>query len=237
MSMIVFNPTNEDLTAMHGGCNLTIKKFPEKGHKMKLDDAKAKHLLNILGPRGLTVLEYDDALDGGDKENQKAEDGRERNRQFKIKQVTMYNQDNESRKAQKLGYVDPPPHITEYSKELGIGIIAPYQVQDLKNEEISVLKKEKAEDAAKMKDMTTKFNAMYELLQNKGMLMSEEEEEEAEIAKVIQEYKMMKPPEFKKYVLDLGLEEYGDQKIAVQQDMQVKWGRFFDDLKKDPFPY
>ena len=144
MSIIVFNPTNEDLTACYSGANVTIPKFPEKGHKVKLEDAKAKHLLNNLGPRGLTFLEYDDATDDGSKERRKAEDGRKRNLAFKRKQVATYNQNNESRKAQQLGYIDIPDHIEAYAQELGEGLIAPYQVADIKNEEIAKLKEEKA---------------------------------------------------------------------------------------------
>ncbi len=234
MSIIIFNPTNEEFKATFGGLNIVIPKFGDSGCKVKMEDARAKHLLNSLGPRGLTFLEYGDE---GVAELQKAEDGRSRNLDFKRKQVTQYNQDNEARKAQKLGYIEPPKHIKEYSEELGTGLIAPYQMQDIKNEEIAKLKQEKADSDKALKDVMQQFNAMTALLQQKGFLTTPEEEEEMKIDALIQEYKMMKPDKFKPWVENLGLDVYQKKPIAVQLDISAKWGRFFEDVAKDPFPY
>lgn len=234
MSIIVFNPTNEEFKATFGGVNIIIPKFGDPGCKVKMEDARAKHLLNSLGPRGLTILEYGDE---GEIELKKSEDGRARNLDFKRKQVTKYNQDNEARKAQKLGYVDPPKHIQEYAKELGTGIIAPYQMQDIKNEEIAKLQKEKAASDKALKDVLQQFNAVTALLQQKGFLTTPEEKEEMEVDAMMQEYRMMKPDKFKPWVLGLGFDVYSQKPIAVQLDITSKWGRFFEDVKKDPFPY
>lgn len=237
MSIILFNPTSEDLERDYAGSRTVIPAFGKPGHKVKVEDAKGKHLLNALGPRGLTSLEYGDEADSGVIEAQKAEDGRQRNLDFKRKQVARYNQDNEARKAQQMAYMDPPKQIKEYAKEIGVGLIEPYQVADIKNEEIAELKKGKAEAEKALIDMSKKFEAMFNILQAKGLMMTPEEELEQKIAVITQEYKMLRPDPFRKWVKDLGFDKYSEYPLEVQQDMINKWVRFFEDEKKDPFPY
>jgi len=241
MTTTLFNPTNEDLTGCHGGVNFTIKKYPEKGHKVTMDDARAKHLLNTLQQRGLTYLEYGDELDDGQKEKQKADDGIQRNLDFKRRQVMRYNQENEARKAQQLSYVHPPDHIDKYAKEVGTGLIQPYAVQDAKNEEISELKGTNAELMKQLLEQSKKMEGMFNLLRDKGMLMNEEETKQHELEQFREEYIHMKPAEFGPFVYNLGVEKFRELSIPIQQDIRAKWARFFEDGEKDdkkePFPY
>jgi len=241
MAITLFNPTNEDLTGCKGGKNFTIPKYPERGHKVTVDDAKAKHLLNVLGPRGLTSLEYGDELDDGKNEKRKAEDGRNRNLSFKRKQVIRYNQENEARKAQQLGYINPPDHIEEYAKELGTGLIQPYAVQDVKNEEISGLKETNAELMKQLLDQGKKMEGMFNLLRDKGMLMNDEETQEHELEQFREKYIRMKPTEFGPFIWNLGAVAFQELSIPIQQDLRAKWARFFEDgetdKKKEPFPF
>jgi len=133
MALVVYNPTNETFTATYVGetCEIT----PEQ--KLRMDDARARHLLNILGPRGLVSLEYGDE---GDAEVKKAKEGRSRNKEFKRQQVLRYNQTNESHKQQGLPYVVIPEQIQEYAKELGLVLVQPYQYKDKEVEEIAELR-------------------------------------------------------------------------------------------------
>lgn len=133
MALVIYNPTNEILTATYIGETCEIA--PEQ--KLKMDDARARHLLNNLGARGLVTLEYGDQGDG---EEKKAKEGRTRNREFKRQQVLRYNQMNESHKQQGLPYVVIPEQVQEYAKELGLVLVQPYQYKDKEVEEISQLR-------------------------------------------------------------------------------------------------
>ena len=111
--IILYNPTNEELTGQHGGNSITIKSKV----KMEVEDPRGNHLLNSLGPRGLCVLTY-----GCDEKQVKA-DGIQRNYEFKKKQVVEYNQRNENRKAQGLPYLPPTREVKAYGVELQLQLL------------------------------------------------------------------------------------------------------------------
>ena len=134
MAIVLWNPTKDELEGVYAGLTIRFAPDGESGCKVKVDDAKGRHLLNELGPRGLTSLEYGDE---GKTEAKKGEDGRKRSKEFKLKQIARYNPDNEARKARQLEYVDPPKIIKEWSKDLGVKLEAPYELPDIKNMEIS----------------------------------------------------------------------------------------------------
>ena len=115
----LFNPTNEDLKGHHAGENVKII----SKSKLKVEDGRGNHLLNNLGPRGLTSLEY------GDDEKVKAAEGRKRNREFKLKQVLDYNSQNETRESSGLVHIDPPQHVKDYADELKIDLKKSYTVK------------------------------------------------------------------------------------------------------------
>ena len=119
--IVVYNPTNEDLKGWHIGIEFTIP----SGAKQKLEDATAKHLLNHLGPRGLMMLEYGDQ----EREEQIAAEGIRINREFKKKQIRVYNEINEQRKATGLPYNKPTKEVVRYSNELGILLVEPYSMK------------------------------------------------------------------------------------------------------------
>lgn len=139
MSSVLFNPTNEELKAQHQGVDVILAPYPENGHVVKVDDARARHILNILAPRGLTTLEYGDDRDDGKNKKAKAKSGRERNKAFKRKQVIDFNQLNQLNKQQGSGYLFPAKHLKEYSDELGIKLVEPYSAPDEGAEKISNL--------------------------------------------------------------------------------------------------
>ena len=142
MSTVLFNPTNEELKAQHQGVDVILAPYPENGHIVKVDDARARHILNILAPRGLTTLEYGDDRDDGKNKKAKAASGRERNKAFKRKQVIDFNQLNQLNKQQGSGYLFPAKHLKSYSDELGIKLIEPYSAPDEGAEKISTLMEE-----------------------------------------------------------------------------------------------
>lgn len=153
MSTVLFNPTNEDLDAQYIGETTIIP----AGTKKKVDDKRARHILNVLGSRGLMTLDYGDE---GENEKTKAEVGRRRNHQFKLKQVLRFNQQNEARQAQRLPYQDPTEQIADYAEEVGVPLLQPYRVEDESVSKIADLKKQLEDSAAEVKEKDEEVKAM-----------------------------------------------------------------------------
>jgi len=239
MAIVLFNPTNENFEATYGGQTFRIPRFPEDGHLVRVDDNKGNHILNQLGPRGLTSLDYGDE---GEIKERKAKDGIKRNRDFKAKQISRYNQDNEQRKSTQRVYVDPPAFIKEYAKELGIGLLAPYEIADVKNEEISELKKEAEKRDSENRELREQVRGLMETVQKLlGEIEKTPEEKKADeqqkiIDEMIAKYKGMNRNIFRPTVEGLGAEGFGKLPIEVQTFISQRWGGFFN-IEEAPFPY
>jgi hypothetical protein len=156
MSLVLFNPTNETLMAQYVGEDVIIAPYPEHGHKVKVDDARGRHILNALGPRGLMSLEY------GDDEDAKREIGLARNREFKKKQIIRYNQENERRKQAGMAYLEPTPQVAEYARELGVALLEPYALKDPEKAEVSRLKDENRGLHTELTKLSEKFNTVMQ---------------------------------------------------------------------------
>jgi len=142
MATVLFNPTNEELRTQHQGVDVILKPYPEDGHVLKVDDKRARHVLNVLAPRGLTTLEYGDDRQDGKIKKEKAASGVKRNLDFKRKQVVEFNQLNISNKDNKIGYLHPAKHLKEYADEVGIKLVEPYTDPDEGQEKIGALTNE-----------------------------------------------------------------------------------------------
>lgn len=133
MSKMLFNPTNETLSHAFGGVTTF---FAPGERKMIEDEARAKHLLHNLTARGLTILDY------GCDEGARAQDGINRNLEFKKKQVVEFNQRNEQRKQTHFPYLAPTKEIKDYALELGIGLVEPYTLRDYEHAAYAKLRQE-----------------------------------------------------------------------------------------------
>ena len=235
MSVILFNPTNEDLETQYSGVVTRIPKRGEDGHMLKVDDAKGRHILNVLGPRGLTQLEYGDDSDGGIKKEQKAADGVRRNLEFKKKQVMTYNRDNEARKNKHLEYLQIPKQVEDYAKELGIGLIEAYNIPDVKNEEISELRAALSKKDAEVALLSSQVGELIKALQTSGQIKTNDEKAKDAIKELQIQYKMMTKQQFEPWVTRLGVEKFNKYPIEIQTDILEKWEGLFDKDKK--FPY
>lgn len=154
MGMVLLNPTNEDFDMQFSGVSFTIK----AGEKLTMAENAAKHVLNSFGQRGLSYLAF------GADEERIAADGKQRNREFKIKQVTEFNIRNENRKNMNLGYLPPSDKIKEYASEMGIELMQPYAPRDAErvklnaqDDEITALRRSNA-------DLADKVNKLLELV-------------------------------------------------------------------------
>ncbi len=127
MSMILFNPTDEEMECVYIGERMVIPPAPDPRHKIKVDDARGRFALNFLGNRGLVSLEYGDEGEG---ELKKAEIGRNENQKFKRKMVMDFNQLNDMQQQRRLPYFTPDERIKKYARQLGIALYEPMSTKD-----------------------------------------------------------------------------------------------------------
>ena len=226
MSQVVFNPTNEPLAAQYVGVLTTI----EPDQRVRLDDARARHLLTTLGPRGLMALDFGDE----NKLDEIATQGRALNAAFKKKQVMNYNQTNEGRKQASLPYQTPPLHITAYAKELGMGILEPYNIKDDERNEIALLRKQNADITNNMASLMSKMEKMMTAMQEKGVeVPAESTATEMDVEKTRRRYFHLEKIQFEKFVTNRK-EEVLAFPEENQREIQDKWKVEVPDKK---YPY
>jgi hypothetical protein len=165
VGMVVFNPTNENFDMQFSGVSFTMK----PGEKLSMAANAANHLLNSFSPRGLCYLAY-----GADEEKIAAA-GKQRNDDFKRKQVTDFNISNENRKNMNLGYLPPTEKLKEYALELGLVLMQPYAPRDKERVQINEQSSEISEMRQTIADLTN--------LVNKLMASKEEPQKEEETRK------------------------------------------------------
>jgi len=122
MATILYNPTNEDFIGQHMGEHVHIPANSE----LKVDEARGRHLLNFLGPRGLTFLEYGDDSSGA--KELKAKNARKTNKEFKLRHINNFNARNEQRKQQGLEFEPPTDIEKKYAEELDVDLFQSYAV-------------------------------------------------------------------------------------------------------------
>lgn len=238
MSTTLFNPTNEDLEAQHIGVTTRIVKFPEKGHMVLVDDAKARHLLNILAPRGLMSLDFGDE---GDAKKEKAKEGRKRNKDFKMKQIMDFNQLNQANEARKVPYAYPSNELKEYSDEMGIELIAPYALPNVEKGKISKLKEEldgknvRLEQQAKqMTDMQGQISELTSLV--RGMIKTGEDETKSEfkgedVVEEVVKFRSLNKAQFTAW-MKKNWDEIPIFPVEIQEEIKERHEKLF----KEPFP-
>lgn len=172
---VLWNPTNEDMLTEFGGVHLELKgvcdEYPE-GHQVKVEDARANHILNNFGRRGLVALEYgdDQAEDGKkSKKEHKRESALSKNKEFKLRQIAVYNQQNEARANAKMGPLEPTEQVRGYAKELGVKILEPYSTIDPESSENAELKKENKELKKQMAVMSDQMGEILDRLREKDI--------------------------------------------------------------------
>ncbi len=106
----------------------------QPGEKREVEINCGKHVLNAFGPRGLTFLNY------GADEKRVGEDARQRNLEFKKKQVIDHNTRNEMRRQMGLGFIPASKVIARYATELGVELAEPYQLKEKGSSDPEIMK-------------------------------------------------------------------------------------------------
>jgi len=162
MDGIIKNPTNELMEPMHAGKTYS---FPPD-HVMQVPGKAAGHILNEYGQRGLVQLNYGDNSNASKQdpevtiEEYKSKAGLRKNKQFKTRQVEVYNQDNEARRGRNDPFVTPTDQVKGYAKELGLDLLGPYTAPDNKQAEVNALVAENADLKGMMKKLMEQNQAI-----------------------------------------------------------------------------
>jgi len=233
MSTTLFNPTNEVLEAQHIGVTTRINKYPEKGHMVLVDDAKARHLLNILAPRGLTTLDYGDE---GEAKKKKAAEGRKRNKEFKIKQIVDFNQLQQQNEAKKIPYSYPTKQLKGYSDEVGLDLIAPYELPNLEKKKISKLKEEVQEKDAKLEEQSQAMATMQKQIADltnlvKTVMKDDLPEEKLGVDEEVLKFKALNKPQFIAW-MKKNWDDIPTYPVQIRDEIQERHIKLFD----KPFP-
>jgi len=225
MSTVLFNPTTEEFETQYVGETVRIDAYPNPGHMLKVDDARARHVLNVLGPRGLSTLDYGDE---GDAKEAKAKSGRNRNKAFKRKQIIEFNQLNQGNEQRKLPYIVPTKQLVEYADELGITLLQPYSHPDEGREKVSGLLNE-------VKEKDTLIKEQGKQISDLGSQVSTLSDQ---VSKLIEGFKQPKPDKndvwvepVEKLPRDFTEEDYAEMtrfrtlnKVSFKVWMKKNWG-------------
>lgn len=116
--MILANFTPDTINWRHGGQMGTLK----PGDVTEFENARANHIVNKFGPRGIIKMQY------GDDEDPKRKQAMKIYTEFWQRQVTISNRDNETRKNENKPYVFPSEQVVAKATELGIEVIGPWKI-------------------------------------------------------------------------------------------------------------
>ena len=246
MSTVLFNPTNENLTATHSGIDTTINKYPDDGHMLKVDDGKAAHLLNILGPRGLTTLDYGDE---GETKDKKASAGKKRNLEFKKKMVIQFNAQNQMGEQRNLPYLPPTKELIAYADELGIKLVQTYTLPDADAKKIGKLTRDGQEKdkrleieskkvivlEEKVDKLTKQIGDFMAIMQGQSKPEKEQEEKPTEPAidtskspydSIVVKVKTLNKPQFTAW-MKKSWEEMADYPEKVKAEVNARHEKLF----------
>ena len=127
--MILCNFTPDAILWMHGGQDGTLK----SGDIFDCPDPRGNHILNAYTRRGILQLQFGDDVD---KIREKA---MRIWKEFWMRQVTIFNQDNERRKNTNREYLDPSEDVSEHAQRLGVEVVGPWSVKTTDNETMRTL--------------------------------------------------------------------------------------------------
>lgn len=157
---ILANFTPDEVEWVHIGVFGKMK----PGETMEVDDARANHILNKYGARGILVLKY------GDDPEEKKRQAKHLYSKFWMRQITEFNQFNERLKSEKKAYVFPSADITQKAKELGIVVIGPWEMRRTESAEVEGLREENKSLQGVVSDLSAKFEALLEAVQKSRSL-------------------------------------------------------------------
>lgn len=156
--MIVANFTPEPIEWMHMGANGTLV----PGKVEPFPDNRGRHILNKFGPRGLVELEF------GDDVPKRQQDALKIYKAFWMRQVTIFNQDNERRKNTNREYVTPTKQLLQHAEELGIQLEGPWSIKQTGSAETKTLRDENLELRGQVGILMEQMKGLVDSLKARG---------------------------------------------------------------------
>lgn len=154
--MYIANFTPDPVEWQHVGVVGTL----EPDDITEFDDARAKHILNKWGARGLLKVDYEDK----GREDELREQAMKMWRRFWERQVTNFNQHNEVLKNENKAYIRPPRHIEEKARELNIELVGPWKIEKVQPgadpKEFESMKSELSELKSMVSDMASMMKSV-----------------------------------------------------------------------------
>jgi hypothetical protein len=156
MGTVVYNPTNEEISAFHDG--VEYKWNPED--KIEIGDTCANHILQTqrYEERGLVKLKY------GDNEKVKGTEGLRRFKEFKKKQISIYNQTNTDNKIRGVPYIQPTETVKKYAMQLGIELLEPYNLKETEKAAIAKSTDENIKLKGELKELREQMTEMMKMM-------------------------------------------------------------------------
>jgi hypothetical protein len=118
--MIIANFTPEEVEWKHQGISGIIK----PGEVKEFDNARANHILNKWGQRGLLRLQYGDE----NKIPEKKAAALKQYKEFWLHQIVVFNRQNEMRKNGNRAFIFPPNGLEKKAEEFGVELIGPWKI-------------------------------------------------------------------------------------------------------------
>lgn len=212
--MHVANFTPDKIKWMHVGITGTLK----PGDITEFDDARGKHILNKWGQRGLLRVTFEDR----DNEDEKRVEAMEIYNEFWVKQITNFNQHNESLKNENKPYVYPTKELRGKAEDLKIQLVGPWEVKTepagVDQKELDSLKEQIAK-LSKLEDM------VGQLMNQTGELTRQRDDA------LISQFQGLDGDDFGLFVLD-NMMKIRTWPEHIQILVQSKW----EDTQKEPYP-
>ena len=225
--MIVANFSPDDVGWRHiGESGIIPADDPEgKTNVIEFDDARARHILNKLGRRGLVAMKYNDD------ESAKRVESMGAWTEFWELQVGNFNRDNEKRKNEKLAYVAPSKEISAHARALNIEVLQPWRIERNDNPEIERLTKRNVQLEGKLDKLTEQLNALI------GMVAKDKKIDPPvdKVKQIRKTYTIINKTTMRAFVAKR-MEEIPTWPEENQEELRIKWERFYEEdypLKKN----
>ena len=238
----IANYTPDPITYIHGGIPATI----ESGKLVEMEEKKANFVLNKFDKRGLVLMKF------GDDPEVRRPEAMAQWKRFWIRQITIYNQDNERRKNTQREYVEPQQELVEHAAILGIELQGPWTIKQTDNAavqavlienanlkvEMSALKSQMQEliDAMRARQVPIELQSPAEKIETTKRGAESQPKEEVIVKPkpapavdhkpLIAEFQMLTKEKFGEWVMvNLDRIQANDFPLDVRQMIEQKWER------------
>jgi hypothetical protein len=157
--MIVANFTPDPIFWMHGGKDGTLK----PGDIADMPDNRARHILNKFDRRGVIILNF------GDDPEVRRKEAMQTWTNFWMRQVTVFNQDNERRKNTNREYVDPTDDLRDHALKLGLELVGPWSIKQTDNEMMRNVLNQNASLQSQVEMLMKQVSALTEAMKSRDV--------------------------------------------------------------------